>query len=95
LTEGGHHLEVAPRRPPGKGETDAGSDVGFGFAEAGHAVAFLPLTAFFERFDTFETLQNVALYDEATGALEAFVLGHDVLEKCDWTRLKDVKGAQK
>jgi hypothetical protein len=57
-----------------------GSDVGLGLAETGHAVAVLPLAAFSERFDALETFQDIALYDETTGAWEAFVLGHDVLK---------------
>ena len=50
------------------------SDVGLGLAQALNAVARFPLAAFFEQLDAFETLQNVALNDEAVDTLEAFVL---------------------
>jgi len=37
------------------------SHVGFGFAEAGDAVAVLPLAAFFEKFGALEALEDIAL----------------------------------
>jgi hypothetical protein len=50
------------------------SDLGLGLAEALHAVAFLPVAAFLKKSDTLETLQDVALDDDAGAALEALVL---------------------
>ena len=38
--------------------------VGFGFAEAGDAVAVLPLAAFLEKFGALEALENIALAPE-------------------------------
>ena len=35
--------------------------VGLGFAEAGDAVAFLPLAALFEEFGALEALEDIAL----------------------------------
>ena len=37
---------------------------GLGFAEAGDAVAVLPLAAFLEQFDALEALENIALAAE-------------------------------
>jgi len=50
------------------------SDVGLGLAQTLNAIAGFPLAALFEQIDAFETLQNVALNDEAADTLEAFVL---------------------
>jgi hypothetical protein len=49
-------------------------DVGLGLTETGDALALFPLAALFEDGDTLEALQDVALDDEAVGALETFVL---------------------
>lgn len=38
--------------------------LGFGFAEAGDAVAFLPLTALFEKFGALKALEDIALAAE-------------------------------
>jgi hypothetical protein len=51
-----------------------GLDVGLGLAQPLHAIASFPLATLFEQIDAFETLQNVALNDEAADTLEAFVL---------------------
>ena len=40
------------------------SDVGLGFAEAGDAVAVLPLAAFFQDFDALEAFEDIALAAE-------------------------------
>jgi len=37
------------------------SDARFGFAEAGDAVAVLPLAAFFEKLDALEALEDITL----------------------------------
>jgi hypothetical protein len=42
------------------------------------AVARLPLTTLLEHFEALKALQDVAFDDEARGALETFVLRHDV-----------------
>ena len=52
------------------------SDVGLRLAEALDSVARIPLAALLEDIDALETLQNVALPDDAARALEALVLGH-------------------
>jgi hypothetical protein len=52
------------------------SNVGLRLAQALHAIAGLPLAAFLEEIDAFEALQDVALNDDAAGALETLVLGH-------------------
>jgi hypothetical protein len=49
-------------------------DVGLGLAETLDAVARFPLTTLFEQVDALETLQNIALNDEAVGPLETLVL---------------------
>jgi hypothetical protein len=41
------------------------SGVRFGFAEAGDAVATLPLTALFKKRDTLETFEDIALAAES------------------------------
>jgi hypothetical protein len=40
------------------------SDLGFGFAEAGDAVAVLPLAALFEKFGALKALEDIALAAE-------------------------------
>jgi hypothetical protein len=57
---------------PGKGRS--GSDVGLRFAEALNAIAGLPLAALLEQVHPLEAFKDVALNDEARGALETFVL---------------------
>jgi hypothetical protein len=52
----------------------AESNVWLGLAQTGDAIAGLPLTALLEDLKTLETLEYVALNDEARGALETFVL---------------------
>ena len=54
------------------------SDVGLGLAQTLNAVARLPLPALLEQVDALEALEDVAFDDEARGALETFVLRHDV-----------------
>lgn len=49
-------------------------DVGLGLAEALDAVARFPLAALLEKIDALETLQDIALNDEAVGPLETLVL---------------------
>jgi hypothetical protein len=39
--------------------------VGFGFAEAGNAVAILPLAALFEKFGALEAFEDIALAAES------------------------------
>ena len=51
---------------------------GFGFAEAGDAVAVFPLIAFLEQFDAFEAFQNVALGAQSTGTLKTTMLSHKI-----------------
>ena len=36
------------------------------------------MTALFEQFDALKTFQNVALYGDGAGALEATMLGHKI-----------------
>jgi hypothetical protein len=52
------------------------SDVGSRLAQSHDPVAVLPLPALSKDLDPFETFQDIALADDAAGALEAFVLGH-------------------
>ena len=54
------------------------SDVGLGLAQTLHAIAFLPLVALLQDLDALEALEDVTFDDEARGALETFVLRHDV-----------------
>jgi hypothetical protein len=63
--------------PAGAGNEIA-SDVGLGLAQTHDAVARLPLTTLLEHIEALEALQDVAFDDEAGGALETFVLRHDV-----------------
>jgi hypothetical protein len=51
-----------------------GSGVGFGFAEAGDAVAFLPLAALFEDFDAFEPFHDIALGSQVAGSAQTSML---------------------
>ena len=53
---------------------------GLGFAEAGDAVAFLPLSAFLEQFDAFEAFENVALGAQSAGALQTTMLSHRIVK---------------
>ena len=61
---------------PVKNETLTGafSDVGLGLPQALHAIAGLPLAAFPEELDAFETLQDVAFNHQTGNSLETFVL---------------------
>jgi hypothetical protein len=61
--------------------SEAGLGFGLGLAQAGDAVAFLPLTTLLEHGYALEALEDVALNDDAGGALETFVLGHGDLKK--------------
>ena len=49
-----------------------------GLAEADDAVAVFPLAAFFEDFDAFETLEDVALCAEGAGSTKARMLSHKI-----------------
>jgi hypothetical protein len=55
---------------PAKG----GSGVRLGFAEAGDAVAVVPLAAFLEGGDALEALEDIAFGLECAGAAEAAML---------------------
>jgi hypothetical protein len=59
---------------PAKKRKSDNSDVGLGLAETLDAVAGFPLAALFQEVDALETLEDVALDDNAGGALETFVL---------------------
>jgi hypothetical protein len=50
------------------------SGVGFGFAEAGDAVAGLPLAAFFENFDAFKPFHDIALGPAGAGCAQTSML---------------------
>ena len=52
---------------------------GFGFTQAGDAIAILPLIAFFEDFDAFEAFQNVAFGAQSAGALKTTMLSHKIV----------------
>lgn len=45
-----------------------------GLAQAGDAVAFLPLTAFLEYFEAFEPLEDVAFTAQSRGRAQAAML---------------------
>jgi hypothetical protein len=46
----------------------------FGFAKAGDSVAFLPLTAFFEKFQALEALKNIPFSAQSGGCAQAAML---------------------
>ena len=50
-----------------------------GLRQAEGALALLPLTAFLEELDAFETLQDGTLAAYGTGCFEAGMLGHDLV----------------
>lgn len=51
-----------------------GLGVRFGFAEAGDAVAILPLTPFFQDGDSFKAFENVAFAASVAGCSETAML---------------------
>lgn len=50
--------------------------VWFGLWKTNDALVFFPLTALFQKFDTFETLKNAALGSNSAGAFQARMLTH-------------------
>jgi hypothetical protein len=50
------------------------SRLGLGFAEASDAVAVLPLTAFFQEFRAFKTLEDIALATQGGSRAQAAML---------------------
>jgi hypothetical protein len=57
-----------------------GLRLGHRFTQTDDLVARLELTALLEQFDSFEPLQNVALYGDSAGAFKAAMLGHKIGE---------------
>jgi hypothetical protein len=57
-----------------------GLRLGHRLPQTNDLVAWLELTALFKQFDSFEPLQNVALYGDSAGAFKAAMLGHKIGE---------------
>ncbi len=80
-------------RPALKKCNRGGLDLGLGFFQANHPVAFFPLAALFEQLNPLEPLEDVTFHDEAAWTLETFVLGHGGLDKMDaWNASKGKQG---
>ena len=54
--------------------------VGLRLAQAEHAIAFLPLPAFFEHLHALEAFQDIALGGDGAGTFETAMLRHKFLE---------------
>ena len=52
--------------------------VGLGFAETDDAIAIFPLAAALEDFDTFKTLENIALGAQCARATKTRMLSHKI-----------------
>jgi hypothetical protein len=55
-------------------QENSGLGLALGFTEAGDAVAFFPLTAFFEKFQAFKALQNIPFSAQSGGCAQAAML---------------------
>jgi len=56
------------------GQEISGLGFAFGFAKAGDAVAFFPLTAFFENFEALKALEHVPFAAQSGGCAQAAML---------------------
>ena len=63
---------ATPHTPPGASQP--GSGVRFGFAQAGDALAILPLTPLFEHFQALKALEHISFAAQSGGGAQTAML---------------------